>query len=84
MICEDKVATFGNHTCVWSVEKHLTTYDNGVVAILEQKCISRPNDERPIFVKLEYVRWVEDGELTIVFLFFVIRSKQTMLGVLQC
>ncbi len=60
MICGDKVATFGNHICLWSVEKHLTTHDNGVVAILEQKCISGSNDQRPIFVKLEYVRWVEE------------------------
>ncbi len=60
MICEDKVVAFGNHICVWSAEEHLTTHDNGVVAILEQECISRPNDQRPIFVKLEYVRWVEE------------------------
>jgi hypothetical protein len=37
----------------------LTTNDNGVVDIFEQECISRPNDHKPIFVKLEYVRWVD-------------------------
>jgi hypothetical protein len=35
---------FGNHIKVLSVEEHLTTFDNGVAAPFEQKCISRLND----------------------------------------
>jgi hypothetical protein len=50
---------FKNHIHVCSVKKHLTTNDNCVVDIFEQECISRPNDLKPIFVKLEYVRWVD-------------------------
>jgi hypothetical protein len=50
---------FKNHIHVCSAEKHLTTNDNCVVDIFEQECISRPNDLKPIFVNLEYVRWVD-------------------------
>ncbi len=35
---------FGNHIRVLSVEKHLTTFDNGVAAPFEKECISRSND----------------------------------------
>ncbi len=31
--------TFGNHIHVSSVKKHLTTFDNGVVATFEQECV---------------------------------------------
>jgi len=48
-----------NHIHVCSAKKHLTTNDNCVVDIFEHECISRPNDLKPIFVKLEYVRWVD-------------------------
>jgi hypothetical protein len=30
---------FGNHIHVSSVKKHLTTFDNGVVATFEQECV---------------------------------------------
>lgn len=31
--------TFGNYIHVSSVKKHLTTFDNGVVATFEQECV---------------------------------------------
>ncbi|CAM6062576.1 unnamed protein product [Sphagnum tenellum] len=51
---------FGNHFHVSNVEEHLTTFDSGVVATFEHECRSRPNDQRPILAKLEYVGWVEE------------------------
>ncbi len=50
---------FGNHIHVSSVEKHLTTCDNGVATTFEQICISRQNDARLIVTNLEYVGWLE-------------------------
>jgi len=35
---------FENHIRVSSVEEHLRTLDNNVVATFEHECISRPND----------------------------------------
>jgi hypothetical protein len=46
---------FGNHICVSSAKKHLTTHDSGVVTIFEQECVWRPNDQRLVLAKLEYV-----------------------------
>jgi len=46
---------FGNHLHVSRGEEHLTTRDNGIVIMFEQECVSRPNDQRPILAKLEYV-----------------------------
>jgi hypothetical protein len=51
---------FGNHIHVAGVEQHLTTCDNGVVATFEQSYVSRLNDQKPVFTKLEYVGWVEE------------------------
>lgn len=51
---------FGTHIQVSNVGKHLTTLDSGVAATFEHKCISGPNDQRPIIAKLEYVGWVEE------------------------
>jgi hypothetical protein len=50
---------FGNHLSVSSGEKHLTTRDNGIASMFEQECVSGPNDQRPILVKLEYENWIE-------------------------
>jgi hypothetical protein len=50
---------FGNHICVVIVEEHLTTSDNGVVAMFEQVCVLGPNDQRPIVANLECVGWVK-------------------------
>jgi hypothetical protein len=47
--------TFGNHICVSSAKKHLRTHDSGVVVIFEQECALRPNDQRLVLAKLEYV-----------------------------
>jgi hypothetical protein len=49
----------GNHICVLSAEKHLTTSDCGVATTFEQECILGWNDQRPILAKLEYVGWAE-------------------------
>ncbi len=49
---------FGNHIHVASVEEHLTTRDNGVVATFEQAYVLGPNDQRLVITK--YVRWVEE------------------------
>jgi hypothetical protein len=46
---------FGNHLHVSRGEEHLTTRDNGIVIMFEQECVSRPNDQRLILAKLEYV-----------------------------
>ncbi len=43
-----------------SVEEHLTTCDNGVATISEQKCVFGPSDQNPMLAKLKYVRWVEE------------------------
>jgi hypothetical protein len=51
---------FGNHIRVSNVEKHLTTFDGGVVATFERECKLGPNDWRPILAKLAYVGWVEE------------------------
>ncbi len=51
---------FSNHIQVSSVEKHLTTHDNGVTIIFEQECVLGPNDHRIVVAKLEYVGWVEE------------------------
>ncbi len=51
---------FGTHIRVSNVEKHLTTLDSGVAATFQHECISRPNDQRSIIAKLEYVGWVEE------------------------
>jgi hypothetical protein len=57
------------------LKKHLTTSDSGIVATFEQKCVSGPNDQQPIVIKLEYVGWIEDilelnyGVLNIVVFF---------------
>jgi hypothetical protein len=67
--------TFGNHFKVVNIEKHLTTNHNGVVAIFEEECILEPNDENPVFAKLEHIGWVEEileliyGVLKMVVLF---------------
>ncbi len=50
---------FGNHLCVSSGEEHLMTRDNAIAAMFQQECVSRPNDQRPILVKLEYVGWTK-------------------------
>jgi hypothetical protein len=49
---------FGNHIHVASVEKHLTTRDNGVVATFEQANVLGPNDQRLVIAR--YVGWVEE------------------------
>jgi len=65
---------YGNHIRVMSVKEHLTISDYGVMATFEQKCISGPNDQRPVLAKLEYVGWVEEilelnyGVLNTIFL----------------
>ncbi len=46
---------FGNHLRVSSSEKHLTTWDSGIVATFEQESILGPNDQQPILTNLEYV-----------------------------
>jgi hypothetical protein len=51
---------FCNHLRVSSGEKHLTIRDTHIVAAFEQECVSRPNDQQPIFAKLEYVGWIEE------------------------
>ncbi len=67
--------TIGNHFKVANVEDYLTTNDSGVVAIFEQECTSRQNDENPIFARLKYIGWVEEilelnyGVLKMVVLF---------------
>jgi len=51
---------FENHICVVNAKEHLTTNDNGITAMFEQVCVSRPNDQRPILAHLECVGWVEE------------------------
>ncbi len=46
---------FGNHIHVSSAKEHLTTHDSRVVTIFEQECVSRPNDQKLVIAKLEYV-----------------------------
>ncbi len=38
----------------------MTTCDRGVMTRFEHECVLGPNDQCPIFVKLEYVGWVEE------------------------
>jgi hypothetical protein len=49
---------FGNHIHVASVEEHLTTRDNGLVATFEQAYVLGPNDQRLVIAR--YVGWVEE------------------------
>jgi hypothetical protein len=51
---------YSNYIHVSSVEEHLTTCDNGVATIYEQKCVFGPSDQNPMLAKLKYVRWVEE------------------------
>jgi hypothetical protein len=74
---------FKNHIHVCSIEKYLTTNYSGVANIFEQECIFIPNDQRPIFVKLEYVGWVEkilelNCRVLNTIVFFVIGSMQLL------
>jgi hypothetical protein len=50
----------GNHIKVSNVEEHFKTLDSGVVATFEHECISRPNDQILVLVKLKHVGWVEE------------------------
>jgi hypothetical protein len=52
---------FGNHIRVSNAEEHLTSFDSGVAAIFEWECILGPNDQRPIFAKMENEGWVEES-----------------------
>jgi hypothetical protein len=67
---------FGNHFKVANIEEHLTTNDSGVATVFEHECILVPNDENPIFAKLEYIGQVEEilelnyGVLKMVVLFY--------------
>jgi hypothetical protein len=51
---------YKNHIRVANVEGHLTTCDSGITTTFEHTCVSRPNDRRPIIVRLEYVGRVEE------------------------
>jgi hypothetical protein len=51
---------FGNHIHVASAKEHLTTFGNGVATTFEQACVLRPNDQRLVIAKLDYVKWVEE------------------------
>ncbi len=51
---------FGNHIRVSSATEHLTTCQSDVVITFEQKCVSKPNDQKLVLAKLEYVGWVEE------------------------
>jgi hypothetical protein len=42
---------FGNHLCVSSGEKQLTTKDNGIDIMFVQECVLGPNDQFPILAK---------------------------------
>ncbi len=33
---------------------------SGIAIAFKQECVSRPNDQRPILAKLEYVGWIEE------------------------
>jgi hypothetical protein len=33
---------------------------SGTTITFKQECVSRPNDQRPILAKLEYVEWIEE------------------------
>ncbi len=37
----------------------MTTFDSGAATTFEQECRARPNGQKPILAKLEYVGWVE-------------------------
>jgi hypothetical protein len=49
---------YSNYIHVSNVEEHLTTCDNGVATIYEQKCVFGPSDQNSMLAKLKYVRWV--------------------------
>ncbi len=51
---------FGNHLQVSNAKQQFITNDSGIITTFEQKCVSEPNDQRPIVAKWEYVGRIEE------------------------